>query len=332
MRVSLLVSPRPTTLLVRRRFSSSGDRLKNNLDRHAPAGLVVLVDERYGEGDDTLLDVVLPEAASGRLPLVLWVHGGGWVGGAKEELRGYFKAIANMGFVVAGPRYSLAPEHQYPTPARQIMRALEYLQSNAARLNIDPDRIAIGGDSAGAQIAAQIAALVTTAGYAEAVGVRPTINPSQLRGVVLACGPYDLSLAARASSPAARRLTQAVMWAYSGTRHFMDDPRFASWSITQNVTAAFPPVLITVGNDDPLRPHSELLAAEFRRSGVELETLFWPDDYRPLLGHQYQFDLDIAAGRQFLDHMHDFLGRRLGQKLGVADPVQGPVTAMPPQA
>ena len=123
----------------------------------------------------------------------MWVHGGGFLGGSKEELSSYFKLLASHGYTVVAPRYSLAPEHHYPTPTRQVMQALEYLQGNAERLQLDPDRVVIGGDSAGAQIAAQIGALVTTPGYADAVGIAPTITPTQLRGLVLACGQYTSS-------------------------------------------------------------------------------------------------------------------------------------------
>ena len=62
---------------------------------------------------------------------------------AEEELAGYFKLVASYGYVVVGP-HSLAPEHRYPTPPRQMMRALEYVQANAERLQIDTERIALG--------------------------------------------------------------------------------------------------------------------------------------------------------------------------------------------
>lgn len=313
VRASLLVTPRPASLLVRKVFAMGGARFAKALEEHAPsAEMFVLADERYGDEDDMLLDVVRPAAAIERLPLVLWVHGGGWVGGSKDELTSYFKLLADQGYVVAGPRYSLAPEHRYPTPPRQMMRALHHLQVNAERYRIDPNRIAVGGDSAGAQIAAQLGALVTTPEYAETVGVAATITPAQLRGLVLACGPYDLGLARHAGSPAGRRFIKAVLWAYSGTRRYLDDPRFASWSVTDNLTPAFPPVLITVGNADPLRPHSELLAARLRALGHDPETLFFPDDHESPLGHEYQFDLDTGEGRLFLERMLAFLRRRLG--------------------
>ena len=311
VRGSLVVSPRPAALLVRKVFASGGAQVARALAKHAPPDVVALTDQRYGDEEDMLLDIFRPASMSEPLPLVLWVHGGGWVGGSKDELSSYLKLIASHGYLVAGPRYSLAPEHQYPTPPRQMMRALEYLQSNAGRLQIDPDRIAIAGDSAGAQIAAQLGGLVTTPGYAKAIGVTPAITAAQLRGLVLACGPYDLALARRASTPVGRVFFRAVLWAYSGTRDFQHDPAFATWSITGNVSSAFPPALITVGNADPLRPHSELLADRLRAAGTEVETVFWPADHQPPLGHEYQFDLDTQPGQHFLDRMLSFLRQRL---------------------
>lgn len=172
---------------------------------------------------------------------------------------------------------------------------------------------ALAGDSAGAHIAAQLGCLVTTPGYADTVGVAPTIAPEQLRCLVLVCGPYDLTLARDAGSPAGRRFIQTVLWAYSGTRRYLVDPKFAAWSITESLTGAYPPTLLTVGNADSLRLHSEDLAARLRSAGVETETLFFPTDHEPTLGHEYQFDLDGEAGQLFLERMLAFLRLRLDE-------------------
>jgi acetyl esterase len=311
VRASLLISPWPAALLVRKVFAANGAKLAAALDKHAPADVCGLIDERYGAGPDMFLDVFRPASASGPLPLVVWVHGGGFVGGTKDELAGYFKLVASHGFAVAAPRYSLAPGHRYPAPLRQLMQALTYLQANAARLLIDPDRIVLAGDSAGAHIAAQAGALVTTPGYADTVGITPTITAAQLRGLVLACGPYDVQLGRHAASPAGRLFTQIVLQAYSGKRRFSGDPAFAAWSITNHLTSAFPPALITAGNADPLRPHSELLAGNLRTQGAETQTLFFPAVHQPPLGHEYQFDLDTGAGQLFLDRLLTFLRQRL---------------------
>lgn len=103
-----------------------------------------------------------------------------------------------------------------------------------------------------------------------------------------------------------------VLWAYTGNRHFLDHPAAAAWSLTDNVTPSFPPTLVTVGNADPLRPHSELLAEKLLVLGVTVETVFYPDDHQPPLGHEYQFELDTEPGRMFLDRARAFLRQHLG--------------------
>jgi acetyl esterase/lipase len=100
---------------------------------------------------------------------------------------------------------------------------------------------------------------------------------------------------------------QIVLWAYTGKRHFLDDPAAATWSLTDNLAPSFPPTLVTVGNADPLRPHSELLAEKLRVHGVTVEAVFYPDDRQPPLGHEYQFDLDTEPARMFLDRARAFL-------------------------
>ncbi len=317
VRVTLLVSPRPAVVLLHRAFAAGGAETTRKLARHIPAGVDALLDERYGDGADAVLDVFRPAAASGALPTVVWIHGGGWIGGAKEEVRGYAQILASHGYAVVAPRYALAPGARYPVPLRQLMQALAHLEANAERLGLDPSRIVVAGDSAGAQLAAQLAAIVTTPGYAEAVGVAPAVAPERLRGVVLACGPYDLALLEDAArSGTARRMVQAVLWAYAGRRRFRDDPAFATFSVSEHLSAAFPPALVTVGNADPLRPHSEQLAARLRALGVPVETCFFAPDHRPPLHHEYQFDLDSEAGRAFLDQLLTFLAGRLSPDAG----------------
>jgi len=309
LRASLLVSPRPAALLLRRAFARSGKELAQKLAPHVPAGIDATVDERYGDGADALLDVLRPAAATEPLPALVWVHGGAFVGGSKDELRGWFSVVAANGYAVVAPRYSLAPEHRYPTPPRQVMTALAHVQRNAGRLGIDATRIVLGGDSAGGHIAAQVAALATDPVYAEAVGIEPTLAPERLRGAVLACGAFDLTVT-NAPTAAGRRFLTTVLWAYSGKRDFLGVPGFANASIVDHVSPAFPPSFVTVGNADPLREHSETLVERLRANGVEVETLFYPAGHEPPLGHEYQFDLDTAEGRLFLDRMLAFLAVR----------------------
>jgi acetyl esterase/lipase len=297
-------------VLIRKQFARGGALTKAELDRHAPDSIRELRDERYGEGPDARLDVYVPERAitdDAPLPVIIWIHGGGWLGGAKEEIAGYMKALAAHGFVAVAIDYSLAPAARYPTPVRQAMAALRYVSDEAARFHVDPQRVFVAGDSAGAQIAAQVAALATDPEYVRAVGVGSTIAPDHLRAVALCCGPYDPSLADDAS-PYDGFLT-AVLWSYSGTRDWRNNKYFATASVPAHVTGAFPPAFVTVGNADPLAEHSQRLVAALTAHGVEVEALFFAADHEPPLAHEYQFHLDGTDAQHALSRLVGFFQR-----------------------
>jgi acetyl esterase/lipase len=308
VRATLRVSPRPMAYLIRKQFARSRALTKAELDRHAPSGITTFANERYDHGHAARLDVYVPEAAQAsgaRLPVVVWIHGGGWVGGDKDDVAGYMKLLAARGFVAVAINYSLAPAARYPTPVRQTMAALRFVADNATRFSIDPNRVFLAGDSAGAQIAAQVAGLVTNPAYVRAVGVAPTIEPARLRGVALCCGPFDPALADD-SAPFHGFLT-TILWSYSGTRDWRDNGTFSNVAIGGHVTADFPPAFITVGNADPLAEHSKQLAAALTAQGVEVDTLFFPDGYQPPLAHEYQFRLDGPDAQQAFARLIAFL-------------------------
>lgn len=311
LRASMSVSPRPMALFIRRQFARSSRGRAESLLARAPFDVdTVSLDERYGKHRDALLDVYAPASATTgeRLPTVVWTHGGAWVGGSKEELRGYFELIAAAGFTVVGIRYALAPEERYPMPLRQLMAALDHLAQHADRLHVDPTRIVLAGDSSGSQISAQLAAIITNPRYAHHIGIRPTIASRSLRGLALCCGLFDL--VSITDGAALENFTKAVGWAYSGTRDYRHNRHFmATTAVARYVNATYPPTFLTVGNADPLASQSVALASALRSKRVPVETLFYPSDHQPALGHEYQFDLDLPEARTALYRLTAFCER-----------------------
>lgn len=298
LRATLLVTPRPTTLMVRKLFAASAEKRAAIQLANAPADVTALIDERYGTGPDALMDLYLPAGAadSAGLPAIVWTHGGAFVGGTKDEIGGYLRMLAAHGFVVVGLRYTLAPEGRYPTPVRQVMAALAYLSEHAERYHLDPTRLVLAGDSAGSQITAQVAALITNPRYAGQLGIAPGIPPSAVRGVELCCGVYNL-VDIPEHGPL-RRVIKAIGWAYSGTRNFRSDAAFAdSTSIPSHITGDFPPAFVTAGNGDPLLSQSVAMIGALRDHGVQVEALMYPADHEPRLPHEYQFELHLDDGR-----------------------------------
>lgn len=314
LRVTLLVSPRPTCRLVRRLFArSTVDRAARQL-AEAPADVHAVLDERYGDGPLALLDVYVPgdAARDGRaLPVVVWTHGGAFVGGTKDELGGYLRTLAARGVAVVAVGYDRAPEARYPTPVRQVAAALAHVTSQAGRLHVDPSRVILAGDSAGAQVTAQVAAALTDPAYGRLLGVDEALAPGALRGVMLCCGIFDL--ARLPDDGPFRDVLGAIGWAYSGSRRFRDDAAFlASVDVGAHVTAAFPPAFVTAGGADPLEPQSRAFAALLAERGVAVDDLFFEDGDGPPLGHEYQLELDTAEGAAAFERMVAFVRARVG--------------------
>lgn len=278
-----------------------------------PDNVAVQQDIPYGAADDAKLDLYLPKSLAGSrrpLPTVLWVHGGGWAGGSKNYVAKYAAALAAGGFAVAAMDYSLPPKAIYPTPVRQAFEAFAYIKREAARLHVDPERLFIAGDSAGAQIAAQVATVATSPAYARRIGVKPTIAARELRGALLYSGAYDLATMGF-TGPITSKLGGPLAH-YAGTETFRADRKFATFSVARYVTRAFPPTFITAGNDDDFEKQSREFAARLKKLGVKVDDLFFDADFKPRLPHVYVFAIDRPIPRYSAMRSVDFMKETLG--------------------
>lgn len=299
------LSPWPAVLLIRHSFDQGAADATAATAPLIPRGVIARKGLSYDEGDPhALFDIFSPAKAARPLPAIVWIHGGGFVSGSRRDLSGYLQILAAKGFATIAIDYTTAPEAQFPIPLRQTGKALAYLAGNAKRFNIDPDRIFLAGDSAGAQIAAQTALVISRPDYSQRIGIAPGIGQAALRGVILYCGPYD---------PASMNFEgpfggfmRTVLWSYIGTRDHRD-PRVGRMSVTPHVSADYPPAFISVGNADPLAPQSIALADALKARGAQVETLFFPKDRKPPLDHEYQLLLSTDAGRLALDRSASFI-------------------------
>lgn len=303
--LAALVSPWPGALLVRAVFNLDGVRRAQMLAAHVPAGISSMLDVPYDVTDpDALLDVYFPTNAAA-LPTVVWVHGGAWVSGGRWQMAQYASIVAAEGYAVVVVGYSLAPEATYPAALLQVSRALDFVERSGERLHVDRTRLVLAGDSAGAQIAAQLANAITSPDYAATIGVAPSVDPVNLRGVVLFAGAYDLALV-RLEGVIGFFL-RSVLWAYTGSADFATDSRFAPASVVHYLSPRFPPAFVSAGDADPLLAHSLAFTKRLEALGVEVHGLFF--DSGGTAGHNYQFDLDTDFGRAALSQLRIFLAR-----------------------
>jgi acetyl esterase len=294
---AFLLSPWPSVWLIRQVFDSGAAKASEKLEKHVPRG-VSLTTLRYDPADeDAYLDIIRPTRMRPGAPTVVWIHGGGFVSGRRGDLTNYLKVLAGKGFTIVNVDYTIAPEANYPEPIRQVHAALGYLTREGSKLGLDASRLVLAGDSAGAQIAAQVAATTVNTAYARRSGVTPAIRPQQLAGALLFCGVYDVSSMGKGGGILGW-FVGSTTWAYSGNR---DGSGLETMSVAPNVTSGFPPAFISAGNADPLGPQSVAMAMALQAKGVKVESLFFPAGHQPPLGHEYQFDLDTVDGRRALD-------------------------------
>lgn len=315
------LTPRPGAYLIKTVFERGADQTLENMEPFAPSRIAVVSNQQYRTGDDdAYLDVYFPEstAANAKLPTLIWTHGGAWISGNKTDAAPYFKLIAEQGYTVVSIDYSLGPGHKYPTPIFQVNDALAYIQANADDFHIDTTRLIMAGDSAGAQITSQYAALVTNPAFASEVGITPSITPAQLRGVVLYCGIYDLDAFMEKGGVVTGFVggilswgSHTAIWAYAGTKD-TDSKALTQMSTLSHVTAEFPPTYISGGNGDPLTDHQSIpLADRLQSLGVPVDSLFFEKDHEPSLGHEYQYELDLADAQTTLTQMLAFMKQRM---------------------
>src|SRR5688572_11393186 len=120
-----------------------------------PKGFVAEYDVKYVPDGDAAqtLDVYFPESPAEKpLPLLVWIHGGGWSGGSKTQMP-YLSQLAR-GYVLASIEYRFSQKAKFPAQIQDCQAAIRFLRANAKKYNIDADRIGVGGGSAGGHLAA----------------------------------------------------------------------------------------------------------------------------------------------------------------------------------
>ena len=303
------LTPWPSAMLIRAVFTKGGDETAAEMDAHVPdTKLTERLDVAYGDaGADTTMDVFSPASATGPLPTVVWIHGGAWISGAKENVDPYLRILAAEGYTTVAVNYTIGPEGVYPLAVHQLNDALAYIDQHAEELGVDPNQIVLAGDSAGAQLASQMATLISSTDYAEIMDITPAIAADQLVATVLNCGVYDLAALARLDGIAGWGFKSA-MWAYSGTKTWAEDSTGATMSTVDWVTKDFPMTYISGGNGDGLTWLQSIpMAQRLDELGVDVTTQFWPAPHEPQLPHEYQFHLDMPDAQTALQQTIEFL-------------------------
>ena len=260
---------------------------------------------------DNSLDLYLPKAETGtKLPLIIWIHGGAYVGGDKSDIEIYATALASEGYAVASVNYRRAPEANYPVPVIQLGEATEWLNAQADTYRLDMTHLLYAGDSAGAHTVSAFALVQTNPAYAALTGISATnaAPPEAIKGVLLYCGPFDVQMTHDIGGLFGFMLKRAG-WAYFGTAKWAD--KFGEEaSIKAHVTADYPPAFITDGNTASFPQQGKALADALQAKSVPV-TSYFPEITFEKTAHEYQFLMNTPAGKECFDLTKKFITGRV---------------------
>jgi acetyl esterase/lipase len=222
----------------------------------------------YGQadGESLKLDFAKPSLCrSEKVPLIVYVHGGGWTSGDKAGAFSLptINMAFELGFAVAAINYRLAPQNRFPAQIYDCKLAIRFLRSHAGELGIDPDRIAAAGGSAGGHLVS----LLATADDKDGLdGPGLSGISSRVTAVVEQFGPTSL---ADTETPATQEGLDLVSGLLGCNPYLCPDLAKQASPITY-VTPDDPPIMILHGDKDTLVPYrqAEVFAEALREAGV----------------------------------------------------------------
>jgi acetyl esterase len=208
-------------------------------------------------------------AGTGPFPVHVYFHGGGWVIGDIETHDGICRSLANAaGCVVASVDYRLAPEHRFPVAVDDAFAATRWIAASAAALGVDAGRMAVGGDSAGGNLAAAVAFLSRDRGG----------PPLALQVLVYPVTQHGFDTPSYQEHADGYLLTRSAMrWFWS---HYLARPEDGQDALASPLLArslhGLPPALVITAEYDPLRDEGEAYAARLREAGVPVTVTRYP--------------------------------------------------------
>lgn len=250
------------------------------------------------DGIPLKMDILFPYAGYGPWPMVLYIHGGGWISGSKLDHFGDVDvpALREAGYAAIAVSYRLAPNYRFPAMIQDVKCAVRYLRAHAAEYNLDPDRVGVRGASAGGHIVSLLATADNSAGWD--VGEYLQYS-SRVQAAVDMFGPADL-----ADESFASMMSRLAPVLFGGAE--VTPSMLALASPVTYISADDAPMLIMHGDQDALVPlkQSSLFYKALTAAGVPAELIVVENSehgFQPLKG-----DFTIPTRAQITDLMIAF--------------------------
>jgi acetyl esterase/lipase len=267
---------------------------KENDDRR-DAGLLTPEDvERFDDikyGDDPkwqVLDVYRPKNQQGKLPVIISVHGGGWVYGTKETYQFYCMSLAQRGFAVVNYSYRLAPENKFPAQLEDANLVAEFVIRNSDKYGFDTDHIFGVGDSVGGNLLGLYSAFLTNGEYA---GKFEFKKPSgfEFKAVALNCGVYHIE----------KENDQKLMEELHEGKGTKEE--VALVEVLDHITCDFPPAFVMTAEGDFLKDNGPMMVDKLLEKEVPHVFRYFKVRGQQPLGHVFHCNMKLDEAHRCND-------------------------------
>lgn len=304
------LSPRPGVWIIRQGFKHDPITNQQKYKKVAPTVETIHNINYTSSFTKNSADIYYKKGSTKPQPTIFWLHGGGFVAGDKEALKEYATYLVNeTGYTVVSLDYEVAPDAKYPSQVKQTQEAYQYFKEQEARYPmIDFSKVMFGGDSAGAQIAAQFVLIQTNPDYRQEMDFPQAVDPETIKGAVLYCGPYDLKqiLKEKSDDRFVRFFVQTVGWALSGQKDWKNWSKVDEISLVDHLTKDYPPVFVTDGNAYSFQEQGIAFVDRLNQLGVPTESLFYNNE-KKAVNHEYQFDFTDEKAWDCFDQTVDYM-------------------------
>lgn len=265
-------------------------------DAGTPEPVAEVHEEQFAGPDGPLPVRVYRPAGEGPLPVLVYFFGGGWTLGSLDTGDAICRSLANAaGCLTIAVGYRLAPENPFPAAPQDCFAGVQWAAEHAARFGGDPSRLAVGGDSAGGNLAAAVSLMARDAG-----------GPGLLAQLLVYPNTDCL-----ADTPSRRENTDPLLFNDKSVQWYWDnyltDPDDGHHPLASPLRApdhsGLPPALVLTAEYDPLRDEGEAYAARLRESGVPAETVRYPGVAHGFFAMAGSLD----AGRAAIEHAANYL-------------------------
>ncbi len=272
---------------------------ERGLEAPEPVGAVTDLRIPDAAGGEQTLRVYTPaDPGEGPLPIIMWIHGGGWVLFDIDTYDASCRGLSNRtGAIVVSPDYRRAPEAVFPAAHDDVLAAWRWTTANAAQMGGDPSRMAIGGESVGGNMAPATCLRLAQAGEplpAAQVCVYPLTTAEQ----------YGASMTDAADGRPLNRalLSWMAMHAFDGVPEAAQDPRIDLLNWPVEFLALMPPTLVITAERDVLRSQGQQFASNLKAAGVPTTHSHYDGVMHEFFGASAVLDKAEAAQQEAAAH------------------------------